>query len=239
MDAPPLTSERKRELAELRTRAYGPDADIEFDANALARLIELEDLVRSDAVAPVAVTERRDDPRPARAAAEATVSGSAAAADDRVSAVTAARAWWRRVPVWAVAVGTAAIGLVVGLTVPALMSPHPTTTLHPAPIEGAELDFQMYGIEADAPVRYQSFHDLEVWSAETEQGSVCIVVTTASAEWMAAGCAPEPLIPTADINIYPGIRPIDGLELSDGSVVRFVLRDDVMEVWIAETAEGA
>ncbi|MET0780024.1 MAG: hypothetical protein ABWZ16_00725, partial [Microbacterium sp.] len=103
----------------------------------------------------------------------------------------------------------------------------------------AVLDFQMYGIQADSPVRYQPFHDLEVWSAGTDQGSTCIVVTSPEGEWMAAGCAPEPLDPVADIQFYAGMRPVDGLELPSGSVVRFILRSDVIDVWVAETLEGA
>jgi hypothetical protein len=35
------------------------------------------------------------------------------------------------------------------------------------------------------------------------------------------------------------MRGIEGLELADGSVVRFILRGDVMEVWLAETDEAA
>jgi hypothetical protein len=35
------------------------------------------------------------------------------------------------------------------------------------------------------------------------------------------------------------MRPIDGLDLPNGSVVRLILRGDVIEVWIAETLEGA
>jgi hypothetical protein len=68
---------------------------------------------------------------------------------------------------------------------------------------------------------------------------MCIVVTTATSEWMAAGCAPEPLDPVADINFYTEMREIDGLDLPPGSIVRFILRGDVMEVWIAETVQGA
>jgi hypothetical protein len=41
------------------------------------------------------------------------------------------------------------------------------------------------------------------------------------------------------VTFFEGMRPIDGLELPDGSLLRFVLREDVMEVWIAETAQGA
>ncbi|WP_438354431.1 hypothetical protein [Microbacterium sp. CJ88] len=52
------------ELARLRRRAYGPDADIDRDPSALARLIELEDAVRA----------------PAASAAEAAPTGGAAEA---------------------------------------------------------------------------------------------------------------------------------------------------------------
>ena len=40
------------ELAGLRRRAYGPEADIDGDAEALLRLVELEDLVRREHLAP-------------------------------------------------------------------------------------------------------------------------------------------------------------------------------------------
>jgi hypothetical protein len=259
MDAPPLSSERKRELAELRSRAYGPDADIHLDANALARLRELEDMARADAPADIADAHPQDaaaaeaatpvvpngshvaaDPADPAGASPSSAAPDSPNADETIADEPTARPrWWRRLPTWAFVAGAAAVGLAVGLVLPALMPPHPVATLRPAPLDSAELDFQMYGIQAVSPVRYEPFHDLEVWSAETRQGSMCIVVTTDTAEWMTAGCAPEPLKPSADITYYPGMRPIDGLELPDGSVVRFIMRDDVMEVWIAETTEGA
>jgi hypothetical protein len=247
MDAPAPSSERQRELATLRSRAYGPDADIDRDTHALARLVELEELARAEALEPASVEEPHPisgvaTTKPAHSAGGSTqtavIEGAAEAAPN-ASGAEMRRPGWRRVPLWAYIAGALVVGLVVGLVVPTLLPPHPVTTLQQAPIEGAVLDFQMYGIQADAPIRYQPFHDLEVWSARTEQGSTCIVVTTAAAEWMAAGCAPEPLNPTADITFYSGMRPIDGLELPNGSVVRLTLRDDVIEVWIAETLEGA
>jgi len=223
MDAPALSSDRLRELAELRSRAYGPDADIDRDADALARLVELEELARTEPTEPASV-----DAPPAASASPAgidqtAVIGESVDAEPTRPATEAPRRWWRQVPLWAYIVGALVVGLIVGLAVPTLLPPHPVTTLQQAPIEGAVLDFQMYGIEADSPVRYQPFHDLEVWSARTEQGSTCIVVTSDTAEWMAAGCAPEPLNPTADISFYPGMRPIDGLDLPNGSVVRLIL----------------
>ncbi len=238
-----------RELAELRSRAYGPDADIDRDADALARLVELEELARADVLEPASVDEPAATSRLA-GASETTASSAPAdkaptgVIDETVDAEPSRirdetrRSWWRRVP-WAYIVGALAVGLIAGLALTTLLPPHPVTTLQRAPIEGAVLDFQMYGIQADSPVRYQPFHDLEVWSARTEQGSTCIVVTTAAGEWMAAGCAPEPLDPVADIQFYSGMRPVDGLELPNGSVVRFMLRGDVIEVSVAETLEGA
>lgn len=251
MDAPPLSSERRRELAELRSRAYGPDADIDRDADALARLIELEELARTDA--PDAVGEpvrSRGAPAAATAAAPASVpgdstavvvaeSGSPVESEASTAIGPERRRWWRRVPMWAYLSTALLIGLVIGLATPGLAPPHPATTLQQVPIDGAPLDFRMYGVKAVSLVQYQTFHDLEVWSAETEQGSTCIVVTTDAAEWMTAGCAPAPLAPTADINFYTGMLAISGLEMPDGSVLRFILRGDVMEVWIAETVEGA
>lgn len=250
MDAPPLTSERRRELAELRSRAYGPDADIDRDADALARLIELEELARADAPAEdvgrermrpdAAVITAADVPATAVVVEEVATSDDAARGGDAASVDAPPRRWWRRVPVWACVAGAAAIGLGVGLAVPALTPPHPIAELRPAPfIDGVELDFRMYGIAAESPVRYEPYRGLEVWSAETEEGSTCVVVTTGDGEWMTAGCAPEPLTPTADITFYQGMRQIDGLDLADGSVVRFVLRGEAMEVWIAETDEAA
>jgi hypothetical protein len=249
MDAAPLTAERRRELAELRSRAYGPDADIDRDADALARLIELEELARADAPADDGDRERMhpdaavvaDAGAPATAVLrEDAAPGDATRGGDVPSADARSRRRWRRVPVWGYVAGAAAIGLGIGLTVPALTPPHPIAELRPAPfIDGVELDFRMYGIPAESPVRYEPFRGLEVWSAETEEGSTCVVVTTGDGEWMTAGCAPGPLTPTADITFYQGMRQIDGLDLADGSVIRFLLRGEAMEVWIAETDEVA
>ncbi len=237
MDAPRATSERTRELAELRSRAYGPDADIDRDADALARLIELEDLARTDA--PAAEADGPEQGGSPEAAPAAPTPPEAAEDRDEKRAATP-RPWWRRTPVWAYIAVAACIGLGVGLAMPALAPPHPVATLRQAPpADGVELDFDMYGIPAESPVRYEPFRDLGVWSAVTEQGSTCVVITAGDEEWMAAGCAPAPLNPTADITYYPGMRGIEGLELSDGSVVRFILRGDVMEVWLAETDEAA
>jgi hypothetical protein len=245
MDAPPLPADRRRELAALRTRAYGPDADINGDADALARLIELEELVRADAPSAVQPADRGGAAKAADGAEGApdVDRGTATAVLIEESAgpipLPQPRGWWRRVPVWAWVLAALSIGLAVGFVAPGLGQQHPVTTLERVPIEGDPLDLELYGVRAEPAVRYESFHDLQVWSARTVNGSSCIVVATDAGEWIATSCAPEPLEPTADVTFFEGMRPIDGLELPDGSLLRFVLREDVMEVWIAETAQGA
>jgi hypothetical protein len=237
MDAAPLTSDRMRELAELRSRAYGPDADIERDEDALARLIELEELARTDAPVPA------DADSDAPASVVAPAPPTAVVVDDGAltdAAPAPRRAWWRRIPVAAIVALAAMAGLGVGLALPALTQPQPAAVLRPAPfVDGVELDFRMYGIPAESPVRYEPFRTFEVWSGQTREGSICVVVTSAVGEWLTSGCAPEPLSPTADIVFSPGMREVEGFDLAEGSVVRFQLRGDVMEVWIAETDETA
>src|SRR4029450_3948501 len=117
MDAPSLTPERSRELADLRRRAYGPDADIQRDPGALHRLHELEALAREEpaaAEAPAPATQSSDSkPATASATAEPRASGlgeqSAPATTKQPAAdgegvgsappTLPRRRWWRRIPV--------------------------------------------------------------------------------------------------------------------------------------------
>ncbi|NYE20080.1 hypothetical protein [Microbacterium immunditiarum] len=95
MTASSLSPERMDELAALRARAYGPDADIHEDAGAVARLHELEELARRaelDEVSPPAadtpttVDPVREQPAMAEAFPQSTVvverNGSPAPVDD-------------------------------------------------------------------------------------------------------------------------------------------------------------
>jgi len=72
MTASSLSAERMDELAALRRRAYGPDADIEQDADAVARLRELEDLARRDAIADEVAPAAKEAPTSVPAAVEET-----------------------------------------------------------------------------------------------------------------------------------------------------------------------
>lgn len=242
-----MTSDR-RELAELRSRAYGRDADIHSDAAALARLAELEERARADdgpvgdeADPPAAPALPASDPVAGEGAPVVVEPAQSDTTDPpRADDAAAVTGRWRRVPTWVYIAAAAVLGLIVGIAVPSLAPPHPDAVLSPSPRSGGPaLDYGLYRLQADTAIRYDSFHELHVWSAKNDQGSTCIVVTTASLEWMTATCAPMPLDPVADITFYPEMTRIDGLDLAEGSVVRFLLKGDVIEVWIGETVEGA
>lgn len=239
MSAPLRSSgspEAQAELDALRSRAYGPDADIDRDADALARLVELEEQLRSgaapDEAVELGVRQAVDPEVPVPDGAVVTVTPDGSASDVR-------RRGLRRVPVLVWVLLALALGATGGFLLPFVGAPQPVTTLERAPLGDAPVDFELYGVSAESPVRYEPYHDLQIWSGITEQGSTCIVITNDAGEWIAAGCAPEPLHPVADVIFFPGMRQIEGLDLPDGSVLRFTLRDDVMEVWVAETVGDA
>jgi hypothetical protein len=218
MVATPLSPENERELADLRARAYGPDAERSLDPREIARLTELEDLVR-----PSIARSASAEPPPAE--------------DVPAAPLGQARPGRPRVQLSALMAVVSVIGLGIGLAVPELISAHPHTVLTAAPAEVSVPNFQLYGTVAGLPTRYQPFHDLEVWSARTVEGAVCVLVISADRSWRSVGCAPRPLDPVADISPYPVIRAIEGVDLPIGSVVRFILRENAVQVWIDENAE--
>ncbi|MET0781986.1 MAG: hypothetical protein ABWZ16_10735 [Microbacterium sp.] len=220
MPATPLSPENQRELAALRARAYGPSADI--DPRGLARLTELEGMARPDA-APSASAE------PAR-----TADGPTA---QPVGTPQPVQRWRRRVPVSTLVVAAAVLGLGIGLVAPGLLPPHPYAVLSAAPTDGRVPRFSTSGELVGSPTHYEKFHDLDVWSARTTEGAVCVLVVSADTTWRAAGCAPRPLDPVAEVSPYPVIRAIEGLDLPTGSLIRFILHEGRVQVWIDEGAE--
>jgi hypothetical protein len=120
-----------------------------------------------------------------------------------------------------------------------MTTPQPNAVLRPVPLEGVLPDNRGFGFEPDSVERFQLFHSLEVWSGETREGAHCVYVLRGADEMVGAGCGPEQLPPTADLTIYPGMPPIEGLDLPDGSVVRFVLREGVVDVWVVPMREDA
>lgn len=275
MDAPPLSSDPRAELAALRRRAYGPHADIHEDAAALARLNALEDAVRAEedaaahrdrAIRAAEWNPGRDESpvstnRPTQAAAAAPAAPATPKvwevgvspepgveeqpSESATVAPVAARArWWRRLPRWAPVVLAGVIGLIVGLLGPTLMPPFPETTLHKVGPIGADAPVDeemgmMFGADEGSAQLYESFRGLDVWTVTSEESGRCLAVTDDGA-WLGAGCAGEPLTVYADVRVYAGQEPeVLAGDLAEGSLIRFELRGDSVDVWIVEAEEAA
>lgn len=246
MEAPSSTPERSRELADLRERAYGPDADIADDPEALERLHELEDLLRADtreAVEPEAVKPAVDVPSTVDARNDSTVMTSPPASDPAsVIATTESpkpRSWWRRIPLWVSLAAIGLLGVLVGITVPAAVTPGADTTLHPSENPVLAIDDEWLSSMLDwlqinePPTEFEPFYNLQVITAVSETGSTCLVVFWVN-QWSDASCTPDGLTPVVDFIAYPGSpQPLDDI-VPVGTVIRFELHGDQVGVTLRE-----
>lgn len=250
MDAPSLTPERSRELADLRRRAYGPDADIQRDPEALDRLHELEELVRQDAesaASPVAAAERTGEDA-AAAASPATAASPAASViaspqtaiveDDSPGTASApgAREWWRRGIVWAIAAVCLLVGVAVGAWGYSLTLPRPDFTLQIDPGSGERAGnwnsvLSSWGVDPGSAVPYGDYNGLDVWTVVSDTGARCILVTHDSNP-VSVSCAAQDLDPTMDLTVYPGLEVYFDSPPPDGTVIRFVARTNGIDVWV-------
>ena len=280
MDAPPLSSDPRAELAALRRRAYGPNADIHHDAAALARLNALEEAVRVEEEASaqreraMRAAERNtnvDEPsvrtsrpsismiddvslaREGRSSPAATVAPLAVrepghdrldtdAGSTSVPEQPATTRWWRRIHTrWLVAAAVVA-GMIIGLALPMLLPPFPDATLSKMGDPGVPMPMEedvgtIYSAQDETGQLYEQFEGMDLWTVESENGGMCLYVI-ADGSWVAAGCAPEGLAVIADAQAYPGsVAFLD--DLPEGSVVRFEVRGDVIDVWVVAADDPA
>src|SRR4051794_6575635 len=182
MDAPSPTPERSRELADLRRRAYGPDADIQRDPSAVLRLNELEDLVRET---PDAVV----DSLPGVGGEEDLDEEPAPAAAPPAPIPETPRRGRSRIPKWSIAAIAAVAGIVIGASALWLiqrstsMEAPPDLTLKPTasgssrgPGFAQNLDF--WGVDRGTVAAYEPFDSIGVWTALSNDGSRCIVLSS-------------------------------------------------------------
>ncbi|MHC2998873.1 hypothetical protein [Microbacterium sp. HJ5] len=251
MDAPSLSPARSRELADLRKRAYGPDADIQRDPVAQARLHELEALARSTAeAAPAAEADAR--PTTPVPDAEATASVAAReeeATDDPAEAAPAAaqvadpaaparRRWWQRVPLWSVTalVGIAA-GVAIGVAWPTDSEPPPDLVLDVEPA-GAERgagfteNLNYWGVDPGSVVPHEAFDTIQVWTARAVDDARCVLLSHEGG-FLGATCSGAGLDPVLDFTVYDGMSVELDSELPVGTVIRFVGRDGRVAVWVS------
>ena len=229
------------ELAALRRRAFGPDADILDDPAALARLQELEESVLpppAQVPAP-ASSERRatgiplDEDDDLEAPKAARLSGRLR---DRMARFTAGRLG-RITSILAAVVLIGAVGGAIGWQIG---QPHPDRVLHvdgthytPSG-QGTDLWLkEMYGITGSFR-GHEPYGRVHVFTGTARDGSECMVLMIGADDAVGTSCSPPPLPASADLFIFPGWTKVyTGLELPAGSVVRFVQSGDDVEVWTA------
>ena len=216
-------SDTARELAELRARAYGPDADIEADPAAMARLAVLEAAHLSAATAMRAV---------------GSTAVEAAAVTPEPSIETSPNAS-RPGRVWLVTGAIVLLG-VVGTAVWSL-APRPDATLQQIAVEANSDIIRVLSAQGRGPVpstlrRFEPYHGVRVWSVEDHAGKVCFIVWDLAASGrFSIKCAP----PGTDVALTLSVaREADefGHWLPDGSNVDFRFREDTVDVFVRPPA---
>lgn len=248
----PNDSALDAELAALRHRAYGADADIDRDPAALARLVELEEW--HAALLGAAHPAREAQESIAEAAESAVEPGAASLPDgpgeERPVASGAEDGLLSRVRrlgrtrAGAIAIGVIAMGVVVLAIagVATWSAPRPDAVLSRIDVEP---DAQAVGLTAyarnlmvDASTLrgFEGFLGLEVWGADSALGNECLLIMEPSTDLLlAASCAPPGADVIAQIYDVPVRSSQDWHEdLPVGTVVRFVSDGDAVEVWLYE-----
>jgi hypothetical protein len=257
MDASSLTAARSRELADLRRRAYGPNADIDSDPAAQRRLHELEELARPSASEPPSRPDRLreghrrgSDPDDAAAGESSGAQASVALESDpgavdggaadtpEAAAPATARRWWQRVPLWAVtAVAGIAVGLAAGLTWPTDSEPPPDLTLDVAPGGGERgagftENLNYWGVDPGSVVPHEQFDVIQVWTARAVDESRCVLLSH-DGGFLSATCSGGGLDPVLDFTVYDGMSLEFDEPLPIGTVIRFVGRSGHVDVWVS------
>ncbi len=255
MDAP-LPPDARAELADLRRRAYGPGADIHSDDSALARLHELEEHERVASEMPAAcgvaaASSTAEVLAEASTPAAATLVAAHADAERQEFArpettIPASRsrptAWWRRLPVWVLLVGTAVVGVAIGMGLPRLSTTAPAATVSPDESSHLEPDFlsadtlEFFGLDADSMVPYEMFQGSRAWSGVNSSGHRCLFIAVKGL-WVDGGCTPVGLPPQAEYVVYAELATVNG-NPTPGNVVRYVQRPGgLIDVWVNTLAD--
>ncbi|MFS0734154.1 hypothetical protein ABC304_02190 [Microbacterium sp. 1P10UB] len=220
MDATSLPPALARELADLRRRAFGPDADIAADPDALKRLEELERLGHASAAPPEGATL----PRPS--APSVAHSQSARRRPPRRRRISASAL-------------TAALVALVGAGVLAASGRSDDTSIVATAAERQRLVDRVDLARIDMiGARLQPFADFEklwVWSA-TSAGSTCLLVGSGESDALRVECADTTAPVSVALRVGDQVRRALVGGLPQGSEVRFTMRDGAVTVAV-QTAD--
>ena len=163
-----------------------------------------------------------------------------------------AAAWSRRIVGWsrsprAIAIAAVALVFVLALAiVPGLFADRPAATLRidasytdetAGWIDSNSVYLRQLGVEIDDIVRYQNYEEMQVWASRPGTSQRCIFVVFGNQGLWGLNCTPRGLDPTTDVTLGPSAVPPSMREsapdLPDGSVMRFTLKGESVEVRIA------
>lgn len=225
-----------RELADLRARAYGPDADIDGDPAALARLWELEAVHLAEvSVAPVAPGIAAPA-GPSRAAGPPVASATTPAADSSQSPWLRATATRSLLPLVLESIVVIAI---LAYATTWLLAPHPDATLQLAETEQSEtessalvlnvLDTNGASVEPDTLRQFEPYRGINVFSVEhSVLPGTCVVVSDSSSGRFDYHCVPHGVEPILHQWVGEGFAEW----LAEGSVISFHLHENAIDVYL-------
>ena len=255
-------SPAEAELASLRRRAYGPDADIGADPRAQARLADLERQLATreygaSAVArtapPIGRATEVDDPP----TVETAHGGSAApdAGDEAETGIAATPAEsapsasapgrMRRALPWVIAAGAVVVATALGaMYFDAVTEPLVEAQLVALdePLPGSvppALSQEDLGWTTDPVfVSHGRYGPLEVWSTTAPHNWQCLAVVFRESV-LRFNCTVSSLDTVTDVAVQEGLWPPDfpGSSIPHWSSIRFVLRDDVVDVYIGRNPD--
>ncbi|MFH8250144.1 hypothetical protein ACH3VR_07250 [Microbacterium sp. B2969] len=238
------------ELAALRRRAYGPNADIDGDAVAQARLAELE--------LALAVARSRETPAHTTTVSQSrgegsdepeTPDASAAVSADQPEPATPAEpnpraresSRGRRLPwILAAIAGIAALIATLAAIVSIEASPTPVVSLPiaspPASVREPDLGLGMLGFfgARRATLRYHgAVGSLDVWTVQGRDSAQCVVLSLRGEIWD-QDCAPRPLPAVLDVTADYGALHSEspGIDMPSGSFVRFAWQGGAVDLYV-------
>jgi hypothetical protein len=269
MDTSGDPTDTQRELRELRARAYGPAADIDGDPVALARLAHLERLqrrARSSTEVPQEAPQETGVAAPAEnlpAPIDAIDNSTMRAEATRPSATPGdadrRRSRWHRAPTTRgglvlLAVSAAMTIIALVYCVDWLMTPRSAASLQPTapPGEGgaagpdrwivvsSEDDlFAELIIDQRTLTPYGSFHGVEVWAADDDLGTACLIlIEETSQQTLQAVCTPRSGALIADVGAWPYFDDDFAEDLTAGTVLRFQHRGSTVDAFIIEATDA-
>ena len=104
-------------------------------------------------------------------------------------------------------------------------------------IDSNSVYLRQLGVEIDDIIRYENYEEMQVWASRPGTSQRCIFVVFGNQGLWGLNCTPRGLDPITDVTLGPSAVPPSMREsapdLPDGSVMRFTLKGESVEVRIA------